>query len=266
MPLTVCEAAVAQGRRVHVVGLSGLADPRIDEFPHEWVRLGQLGHLIGSLKKAGCQDLVIIGALRRPNIWKSGVDFGFFRHLPTIISLTRRGGDDGVLTGVVRFFEDQGFRVRGAHEIAPSLVAPTGALGSIAPETDVQADIARGFAVLAALAPFDVGQSVVVARGHVLAVEAAEGTDGMLRRCAELRQWGGSRRTGVLVKAPKRGQEMRVDMPVIGPRTVDLAAKAGLAGIAVASGQVMIAEQAEMIAHADRQGLFVIGADESASL
>ena len=265
MPVTVCEEAVAQGRRVHVVGFSGLADPRIEGFSHDWVRLGQLGHLIGALKKAGCVDLVIIGTLRRPNIWKSGVDLGFFRHLPTIISMTRSGGDDSLLSRVVRFFEDQGFRVRGAHEIAPSLVAPSGPLGGLRPEEAAGADIARGFALLAALAPFDVGQSSVVARGHVLAVEAAEGTDAMLRRCAELRQWGGAKRSGVLVKAPKQGQEMRVDMPVIGPRTVEMAANAGLAGIAVASGKVMIAEQADMIALADRHGLFVIGVEAAAS-
>jgi DUF1009 family protein len=264
MPVRVCEEAAAQGRRVHVVGLTGLADPRIESFPHDWVRLGQLGHLIGALKKAGVEDLVIIGALRRPNIWKSGLDIGFFRHLPTIISLTRDGGDDGMLSRIVRFFEGQGFRVRGAHEIAPSLVAPSGSLGGMSADAGAQEDIARGFELLAALAPFDVGQSAVIARRHVLAVEAAEGTDAMLTRCAELRQWGGSRRTGVLVKAPKHGQEMRIDMPVIGARTVELAANAGLAGIAVASGKVMIAEQAELIALADRHGLFVIGTDAAA--
>jgi DUF1009 family protein len=264
MPLTVCEAAVAQGRRVHVVAIAGFADPRIEQFPHDWVRLAKLGHLLRSLRKAGCEELVIIGTLRRPNLWKSGVDVGFFRHLPTILSLTR-GGDDSLLSRVVRFFEAQGFRVRGAHEIAPSLVAPSGPLGSIAPLAEAEADIARGFALLAALAPFDVGQSAVVARGHVLAVEAAEGTDPMLKRCAELKQWGGRGRAGVLVKAPKQGQEMRVDMPVIGPRTVELVAAAGLAGIAVASGKVMIVEQAEMIALAERLGIFVFGTDPAIS-
>lgn len=264
LPIVLCEAAVAQGRRVHVVAVKGQADPALERFPHDWVRLGELGHLIGALRKAGCDELVIIGSLRRPNIWKSGLDFGFFRHLPTILSLTR-GGDDSMLTRIVRFFEGQGFRVRGAHEIAPSLVAPEGALGGVEPDGEAGTDIARGLALLDALAPFDVGQSAVVARGHVIAVEAAEGTDAMLRRCAELRQWGGRRRTGVLVKAPKRGQEMRIDMPVIGARTVELAANAGLAGIAVAARHVMIAEQAEMIELADRHGVFVFGASAPAS-
>jgi DUF1009 family protein len=264
LPAVLCEAAIAQGRRVHVVAVKGQADPALERFPHDWVRLGELGHLIAALRRAGCDELVIIGSLRRPNIWKSGFDFGFFRHLPTILSLTR-GGDDSMLTRIVRFFEGQGFRVRGAHEIAPSLVAPEGALGGVEPGGEAGSDIERGFALLDALAPFDVGQSVVVARGHVIAVEAAEGTDAMLRRCAELRQWGGHRRTGVLVKAPKRGQEMRIDMPVIGARTVELAANAGLAGIAVAARHVMIAEQAEMIELADRHGVFVFGASAPAS-
>ena len=264
MPLTVAEAARRQGRRVHVVAVAGLADPRIAAFPHDWVRLGQIGGLLGALKRAGCEEIVIIGSLRRPNIWKSGIDLGFIRHLPTILSMTR-GGDDAILSRVVRFFETEGFKVRGAHEIAPALAAPQGPLGGLAPSADELQDIARGFALLRALAPFDVGQSVVVGRGHVLAVEAAEGTDAMLKRCGELRQWGGTRRAGVLVKSPKDGQEMRIDMPVIGARTVEMVAKAGLAGIAVASGKVMIAEQAEMIALADRHGLFVIGASDAAS-
>jgi DUF1009 family protein len=106
-----------------------------------------------------------------------------------------------------------------------------------------------------------VGQGAVVGRGHVLAVEAAEGTDEMLKRCETLQQWGGKKRSGVLVKAPKANQELRIDMPVIGPRTVELAAKAGLAGIAVASRRVMIASQAEMIALADRHEIFVAGVD-----
>lgn len=264
MPAVLCEAAIAQGRSVHVVAFRGQADERISNYPHDWVRLGQVGHLLAALRRAGCKEIVIIGTVRRPNIWKAGFDLGFLRNLPTLISLTRRGGDDSLLTRIVRFFEEKGFRVRGAHEIAPSLLAPRGLLAALAPSEEAHADIVRGFSLLRALAPFDVGQAAVVARGHVLAVEAAEGTDAMLERCAALRQWGGRAKAGVLVKAPKRGQEMRVDMPVIGAKTVALAAKAGLAGIAVASGQVMIAGQTDMIEAADRHGLFVIGADAGA--
>ncbi len=262
IPIAVCEAARKQGIDVFVVALKGQAAPSIERFPHRWVRLGQVGGLLGALRGAKCDDVVIVGALRRPDLWRIGVDFGFIRHLPTILSLAR-GGDDAILRRVVRFFEGQGFTVRGAHEIAPSLLAPAGPFGAQMPNEEHHADIARGVALLDALGPFDVGQSVVVARGHVLAIEAAEGTDKMLRRCKTLHQSGRQRRVGVLIKAPKRGQELRVDMPVIGPRTVEMAAVAGLAGIAVMSGEVMIADQAETVRLADRNRLFILGIDRT---
>lgn len=258
IPLAVCQAAAEKDIEVFAVALRGQASPEIAQFPHCWVRLGQVGGIIGALRKAECRDIVIVGALKRPNLWRIGLDFGFVRNLPTILSLTR-GGDDTVLKRVVRFFEKQGFTVRGAHEIAPSLLAPTGHLGSLAPDETHQQDVSQAFALIEALGPFDVGQAVVVDHGHILAIEAAEGTDQMLKRCGALRQWGRRKRSGVLVKAPKPGQEMRVDMPVIGPRTVENAAEAGLAGIAVASGEVMIADQEDMISLADRHGIFVAG-------
>ncbi len=258
IPGAVCDAALAKGIDVHVVALKGQADPALSRFPHRWVRLGQVGHMLAALRETRCRDIVIVGSLRRPDLWKTGVDFGLLRNLPTILSLTR-GGDDTVLKRVVRFFEGQGFRVRGAHEIAPALLAPGGPFGGVVPSREDEQDISHALALLAVLGPFDVGQAVVVARGHVLAVEAAEGTDEMLKRCGTLRQWGGRKRAGVLVKAPKPGQELRVDMPVIGPRTVELAAAAGLAGIAVALGKVMIADQADMVSLADSHHIFVTG-------
>ncbi|MBX2806008.1 MAG: UDP-2,3-diacylglucosamine diphosphatase LpxI [Hyphomicrobiales bacterium] len=260
IPVAVCDAAQRNGIEVHVAAIKGVADSDIERFPHSWVRLGELGGLLNVLKSAKCKDIVIVGAIKRPDLWSVGVDFGFIWHLPTILSLTR-GGDDSLLKRVVKFFEGQGFRVRGAHEIAPELLAPSGPFGRISPAEEHDHDIRRGFALLDALSPFDVGQGAVLSRGHVLAVEAAEGPDEMLKRCEALQQWGGKKRSGVLIKAPKSDQELRVDMPVIGPRTVEFAANAGLAGIAVASRRVMIASQAEMIALADRHEIFIAGVD-----
>jgi UDP-2,3-diacylglucosamine hydrolase len=258
IPSVICDAALARGMPVHVVALRGQADPALTRFPHNWVRIGQVGHMLGALKAAGCKDVVIVGSLRRPDLFKVGIDLGFIRHFPTIWGLTR-GGDDAILTRVVRFFEGQGFRIRGAHEIAPSLLAPEGTFGAFAPEKEHRDDIALGASLIDTLSPFDVGQAVVVARGYVVAVEAAEGTDAMLKRAGELRQWGRKGRAGVLVKMPKAGQEMRIDMPAIGARTVELVAEAGLAGIAVASGKVMIADLVEAVRLADQYTLFVAG-------
>src|SRR6185312_7804854 len=144
----------------------------------------------------------------------------------------------------------------------PELLAGKGRLGDETPSPDDKADIAMAFKVVSALGQLDVGQAAVVVKGHVLAVEAAEGTDAMLIRCAELRESGRARRrakAGVLVKAPKPGQEERVDLPTIGPETVRKAAAAGLAGIAVAAGQVLMAERAASIEAANQTGLFLVG-------
>ena len=261
LPLDIARRARAQGRDPFVLGFHGLADPGIAEFSHDWMRWGQVGRMLRLLRGHGCLEIVIVGSVSRPKLASISIDTGLIRHAPQIYRLTR-GGDDAVLSRVVQFFEHEGFVVRGAHEIARDLTARAGGLTRAQPREADRKDIARALDVLRALGPHDVGQAVVAARGYVLAVEAAEGTDDMLRRCAGLRQWGLSYRHGVLVKAPKPGQELRVDMPTIGPRTAEVAAQAGLAGVAVAQGQVLLAEPQALVGTADRLGLFVIGLDQ----
>ena len=261
LPCTLADAALAQGRAVHILGIRGEADESIARFPHTWLKWGEVGKLFTTLEDQGCRDLVIIGAVTRPDFAKVRFDFGAIRNLPFLLSLGV-GGDDHVLSSVVRFLERKGYRVYGAGEVAPELLAAEGTLGANAPSQDDRDDIETGFRVVSALGRFDVGQAAVVVKGRVLAVEAAEGTDAMLARCAELRKGSGGRRrglAGVLIKAPKPGQEERVDLPTIGPDTVERAAKAGLAGIAIAAGRVLIADCAATIASADKQGLFLIG-------
>jgi hypothetical protein len=261
LPLAIAESAEQDGRPVHIVAIRGEADPAIERHPHTWVAWGEIGRLLDALKSNQCSELVIIGSVSRPDLKNVRFDLGAIRNLPLILSLTV-GGDDAVLGSIVRFFEAKGLVVRGAHEVAPGLVAPLGPLGRERPSAESERDIAKGLEVVRALGALDVGQGAVVVRNHVLAVEAAEGTDAMLERAKGLRQWGekGSRRrNGVLVKLPKPGQELRVDLPAIGPRTVRLAADAGLAGIAVAAGHVLLAERAEFVRLADAEGLFVLG-------
>jgi DUF1009 family protein len=176
-----------------------------------------------------------------------------------------RGGDDHLLSGVARILADIGFRLVGAHEVAPEILIPKGALGARLPNEQDQSDIAYGLDLLAATARFDVGQAVIVADGHVLALEASEGTDGMLERVAQLRSNGRIRirkGRGVLVKAPKQGQDRRLDLPSVGPTTIEGAARAGLAGVALVAGATVMAEPARLATMADREGLFVVGVAE----
>ena len=261
LPCVLAESATARGLPLHIVAIRGEAREEIERFPHTWIKWGEIGKMFAALDKNGCGDLVIIGGVNRPDLANVRFDLGAIKTLPFLLSLGK-GGDDHVLSRIVRFFEDKGYRVHGAGDVAPELLAGEGRLGDRAPSAEDRADIATAFQVVSALGRFDVGQAAVVVKGHVLAVEAAEGTDAMLIRCAELRELGrtGRRtRAGVLVKAPKPGQEERVDLPTIGPETVGKAAAAGLAGIAVAAGQVLMAERAATIEAANQHGLFLVG-------
>ncbi len=261
LPLAVAEAAAKSGRALHVLAFQGNSDAGLKAFPHTMMRWGEIGKIFRTLHRHGCRDVVLVGSLKRPQLFEIRPDQGFFYNLPAILKLMQ-GGDDSVLSRVVRLFESKGYHVVGAHDIAPDLVAPLGALGRLQPSAKDLADISLGLKVVRALGALDVGQAAAVSRGYVLAVEAAEGTDEMLRRCARLHQWGLKSASGVLVKCPKPGQELRVDMPAIGPNTVELAAAAGLRGIAVAAGRVLIANPQLMLETAESLRLFVVGVDE----
>jgi UDP-2,3-diacylglucosamine hydrolase len=259
LPCAVAEAAQQSGHHPFIVGLTGSADAAIERFSHAYVHIGQVGRLLSALKREGCRKVVFVGGLRRPNLFRVKVDAGFFRYLPELSRLLK-GGDDVVLRGVARFFEARGFEVLAVHEVAPRLLAPVGSFSKLQPSPQDLDDIALGFRVTHALGLFDIGQAAAVSRNYVLAVEAAEGTDAMLRRCRDLNRWGFGSRNGVLVKRPKPGQDLRFDLPAIGPNTIELAAEAGLAGIAVEAGSVLVAGLEELVEKADKTGLFLYGA------
>ena len=262
LPFSVAESAMRRGRRVVLFPLRGWADPaRVTGYPHHWIRPGQLGRFRRLARAAGCREVVMIGALVRPTLAQLWPDYGAIPLLPRLLRLFR-GGDDRLLSGVAAICEENGFRLLGAHEVAPGIVMPQGPIGRATPNARDRTDIARGIALLQAMGPFDVGQAVAVADQRVLAVEAAGGTDPMLAHLAELRASGRVRSpagAGVLVKAPKPGQDRRVDLPSIGPQTVEGAARAGLAGIAVVAGSAVVAEPERIAAAAERTGVFVVG-------
>jgi DUF1009 family protein len=262
LPFAVADAVLQRGRGVVLFPIRGWVDPQaVERYQHRFVELGQLGRFCRLAVQAGCRDIVMIGTMSRPAPRQIRLDWQTIWELPRIMALFR-GGDDHLLSGLGRILEDHGFRLVGAHEVAPEVLMPQGAIGRRMPGERDRADIARGVAVLAAMGPFDIGQAAVVADGHVLALEAIEGTDHMLERIAALRAEGrvrNPRGTGVLVKAPKPAQDRRFDLPAIGPQTVAGAARAGLAGIAVTAGAAIIAEAGKVATAADAAGLFVTG-------
>jgi UDP-2,3-diacylglucosamine hydrolase len=264
-PGAVADAVAARGRQPVMFGIKGWADPAvIGRYVHHWIALGQAGRFFRLAKAENCGEVLFIGTVLRPPLSALRLDWHTVKLMPRVIRFFR-GGDDKLLSGVAGVAESGGLRVVGVKDVAPELFVPEGVLGTQRPSARDNGDIDHALKLIATLGPFDVGQAAVVADGHVIAVEAAEGTDHMLARIAELRRLGRVStppQVGVLVKAPKPGQDRRFDLPSIGPRTIELVAGAGLAGLAVTAGSTMIAEAQVAIAAADRERIFVVGVRE----
>jgi UDP-2,3-diacylglucosamine hydrolase len=262
MPFAVADSLTARGINPVLFALRGACDPvRVERFRHHWISIGQLGKAAKLFRAENCRDLVFIGTLVRPALSEIRLDWGTLRVIGRVWAAFR-GGDDHLLSGIGSILEQDGFRLVGIKDVAPDLLMPEGCLTRKAPDENAAADIARGRDVLGALSPFDIGQATVVIDGHVVGVEDIEGTDGLLARVARLRAEGRIRaRTaqGVLVKAPKSGQDLRFDLPTIGPRTVEGAAAAKLAGIAIVAANTIVVEPQAVIEAADAAGLFVTG-------
>jgi len=259
-PAEVAAAATAAGRCVHVLGLRGFAARQIAGQKVRTVDMLDPAGILAALRVIAPGCVVMAGAVTRPGPAALGSVFAAFRNRAEL-SRILAGGDDRILRAAVSLIEDAGFTVVGAHEVAPSLLAPAGVLGRSTPGTTDLSDIALAAELLATTGRFDMGQGAVVAAGQVLALEGPEGTDAMLQRVAAMRRRRVrlDGRTGVLVKRPKPGQDRRIDLPAIGPRTVAGAAAAGLAGIAVEAAGVVLIERQALLEAADRAGLFVLG-------
>jgi len=267
-PFTVADALLRKNRQVVLFALAGWADAeRVKNYRHHWAHVVQLGRFLRLARREGCRDVIFIGTLVRPSLRQLiNFDLSTLRVLPRVVRHFY-GGDDHLLTGMARMLEDHGFRLLAAHEVAPEILMQEGSLGQRTPSENDADDIRHGFEVLRAMGPLDIGQGVVVANRHVIAVEAAEGTDQMLARVADLRRSKRFRAplgTGVLVKAPKPGQDRRFDLPSIGPRTIEGVAAAGLAGLAVAAGGSIVAEPQIVVQKADTAKVFVTGFGETA--
>jgi len=265
LPVSLCEAVIKSGKDVFVCALEGFGEPDLNNYPHRWFEIQSGMEIIKQLKLANCRQIVMIGTVKRPNDGTETSDSGG-RDDTAAQLLSGGGGDDQILSGIAGFLETLGFSVIGAHEIIPENLIGNGAVGKHVHTVDNISDIAKGFEVLDVLGNLDVGQAVVVCGGYVLAIEAAEGTDEMLKRVTRLRKDGVVHKSGgVLVKRPKSGQDMRFDMPVIGPVTVELVAEAGLSGIVVQAGNVLCHDRQGLIKRADDLEIFVEGATMSAN-
>lgn len=254
-PGLVIAACRAENRPFHVLALDGHADRAvIGDAPADWIRLGEAGSGIRRLREEGVSELVMIGPVRRPSLKELAPDWWTTRFFAKVG--LKALGDDGILRALAGALEDEGFRIVGIDDVLTDVLATAGPYGGLTPDEQGEADIRRAFEVAKGLGALDVGQAVVVQQGLVLAVEAIEGTDALLARCAGLCREGLG---GVLVKVRKPGQDRRLDLPTIGLATLRNAHAAGLRGIAVEAGGSLVLGRQALAEEADRLGLFVMG-------
>ncbi|MDO9638765.1 MAG: UDP-2,3-diacylglucosamine diphosphatase LpxI [Pseudotabrizicola sp.] len=219
-------------------------------------RVERLVPFFHALEDAGVTRVTFAGAVQRPRLDPALFDAGTAGLVPRLMAAMAQG-DDATLRAVVLLFEEAGFTVAGTAQIAPDLVPGAGVLCGTLSAAD-EADATRAAEIVAALGAVDVGQGCVVAQGLCLAVEALPGTDAMLAGVTALPPGlrpAGTR--GLFYKAPKPGQDSRVDLPTLGPDTVALVAQAGLGGIAWQAGGVICLDLDAMIAAAADAGLFL---------
>jgi DUF1009 family protein len=264
LPVSVAARCEAEGRPVFVIRLAGFADPHLAHYPGIEAGMAEIGKILSAMKKAGCKAVCLAGTVNRPDFKNLKPDFKGALVLPGIIAAATKG-DDALLRQILSVFEADGYAVEGADDILGGETLPSGALGKVRP-TDAQlADLRKALYVAEKSGELDIGQGAVVCDGLVLAVEAQEGTDAMLMRVASLPadlRGAPTARKGALGKAPKPIQDLRVDMPVMGARTIEMAAAAGLSGVGGVTGKLIVIDRASLIEAADRLGLYVWGEDK----
>ncbi len=258
LPQKLIEYCQNNQRNFFVLAIEGNANPNIfnDNIPHTWIRIGQAGTGFKRFLDEKVEEVVMIGTIRRPTLKELIPDVrtaAFFAKIgPKAL------GDDGILRALVKEIESENMHVIGIHEVINDLLVKKGTLSKTKPNKDDLINIKRGVKVAYELGKLDVGQAVIVQQGLVLAVEAIEGTDELIKRSALYKRKGNK---PVLVKLRKPQQDMRIDLPTIGLKTIQNALNSGLNGIAVHAENTLIVNQNEVIKFADKHGLFVIAID-----
>ncbi len=268
LPVHVAEAARGAGLHPFIFPLEGEADQDWSGFDHVRLHIADLSGFAGRLKREALDAVVLSGGVRRrPALLDFRPTARSLKAMPAVVKALLSSGDDALLRIAIRLIEEEGVRVVGAHQVVPGLLATLGPIGSRTADRNALSDIARASQAALALGRLDIGQGAVAIHGRVVALEGPEGTDAMLERVAGMRADGlmTTRQGGVLVKLCKPEQDLRADLPSIGPQTVVTAKRAGLAGIALEAGRSLILEREATIAEADRLGLFVLGIESPGS-
>lgn len=269
LPAELADRLAENDLKTVVMPIEGEADddPRFTKHQKDRISLEEFGGLIARLKRHGITHVLMAGTVkRRPRIAGMRLSPGLFKALFDVAWALARG-DDGLLKAVINHVEKYGFSVISAQDVLPELLTEEGVIAPPRPSKRDLADISAATGAAKAIGSLDIGQGAIAIGGRVIALEGIEGTDGLLARTAELRGHGrlAGARGGVLVKCSKPGQELRADLPAIGPETVEAVAKAGLAGIALEAGRSLLLEREETMRRARERKVFIYGIEAEAS-
>lgn len=254
LPLKIARLLKARGQPPFILLIRDEANPAdFGDFDCEIVNIAKVGKILNRLTERHCHDLVLAGPVARPNFRHLLPDFEGLKLIKRFKS-AKQLGDNTLLSIITDFLAEKGFNVIGAHEFDSELTVQPGILSKMTPTEAEYDDISKATQILAEIGRLDIGQSMVYCDGYVLAVEAAEGTDQMIARC---RQFQKDEAAGFLIKMPKPGQNLAVDMPTIGVDTVISTAEAGLRGIVFEAENTLLLDPAEIVEEADRRKIFL---------
>ena len=260
-PLLVAQGMRAAGLRVVILGLKGLASPRLrglaDEF--RWVGITRIGSWLAALARAGATEAVMIGGVKKGEIYSP---FRLLRYIPDIrtawlwyVRVRKDKRDNAVLLAVADELRKEGIELVSSVKYCPQHLADEGLMTSTPVPRSCEEDIEFGWRIARASAALDIGQSIAVKERDIIAVEAVEGTDAMIRRAGELCRVGG----WTLIKVARPGQDMRFDVPTVGPSTIRNLRDARCSCLVVEAGKTVIVDKPDTLALADKLGLAVLG-------
>ena len=255
IPFYLLEECERKGRDYCLIIIEGHGKELSDKYNVDFtVSLSKIGKAIRFVKDLEIKDILMVGGIDRPSLKNIIPDLWTAKFLAKMGS--NIGGDNSILSNLTKSLEKEGFNILAPENIIPSLLCPNGVLGKHKPNKDNKKDILDGFKIAKILGLNDIGQSLVIENGLVLAVEAAEGTDNMISRAALLKK---EEKGGVLIKIIKPQQDKRIDRPVIGINTLKAIKNAGLDGVAIESKEILIINFNEVISYANNEGLFIEG-------
>ena len=259
LPRKLADNFDPSGDRIFFLAFRNVTDPEVVAGRHhEWLELGEIQKAIDAMHRNNVDKVVMAGPIQRPALSSLALDIRALKMLAT--GGLKAFGDDGLLSLVAKEIEKEGIKVIGIEQILSGVLTKEGLLAGPKPTKISWDDIKRGLQVLNSLGPCDVGQSIAVQEGIVLAIEAIEGTDQMIERAGSLqRNVSGP----ILIKISKTNQDKRVDLPTAGPETVNNAIRSGFQGLALEANNSLLLDKDRVIEIAEKNSFFVIGVDQS---